>query len=271
MVISEPTPIIKCDVVTGNIEVDQKVAGSLSIEGPKQIKGDLIINNATQLIGISSSSINSIGGTLRLQGLQLLSSFSMQSLKSVNKLELINLNQLGELTLGTSGVTKATSIKIQDTFISNLSGLNVATADNITIANNARLNTFNSKIENVTYTLSVVRNAGSMKVNLSNLQNAGELDFRSIQSFDAPILGTAGRVSFQESPELLSISANNLTIIKNSLTLYDNKKLSNISFTALKKIVGDMTIQKNGALTKINKFPELKQIGSVLLGGSFDT
>ncbi|QPH11634.1 hypothetical protein C2857_003469 [Epichloe festucae Fl1] len=271
MMISEPTPIIKCDVVSGNIEVDQKVAGSLSIEGPKQIKGDLIINNATQLISISSSSINSIGGTLRLQGLQLLSSFNMQSLKSVNKLELINLNQLSGLTLGTSGVTKATSIRIQDTFISDLNGLNVATADNITIANNARLNTFNSKLENVTYTLSVVRNAGSMKVKLSNLENAGELDFRSIQSFDAPVLGTAGRVSFQESPELLSISANNLTIIKNSLTLYDNKKLSNISFTALKKIVGDMTIQKNGALTKINKFPELKTIGSVLLGGSFDT
>ncbi|GAB0133475.1 hypothetical protein EsDP_00001882 [Epichloe bromicola] len=271
LMISEPTPIIKCDVVAGNIEVNQKVAGSLSVEGPKKIKGDLIINNATQLIGISSSSINSIGGTLRLQGLQLLSSFNMQSLESVNKLELINLNQLSGLTLGTSGVTKATSIIIQDTFISDLNGLNVATADNITIANNARLNTFNSKIENVTYTLSVVRNAGSMKVKLANLENAGELDFRSIQSFDAPMLGTAGRVSFQESPELLSISANNLTFINNSLTLYDNKKLSNISFTALKKIGGDMTIQKNGALTKINKFPELKQIGSVLLGGSFDT
>ncbi|KAG5951588.1 hypothetical protein E4U53_002723 [Claviceps sorghi] len=269
--ISEPTPTIDCDVVEGNIEVDQRVAGSLSIEGPKQIKGDLIINNATQLISISSSSINSIGGTLRLQGLQLLSSFEMKSLKSVDKLELINLNQLSGLTLGTSGVTKASSIRIQDTFISDLSGLNVATADNITIANNARLNTFSAKLENVTYTLSVVRNAGSMKVQLANLQHAGELDFRSIQSFDAPILETAGRVSFQESPELLSVSANNLTSIKNSLTLNNNKKLANISFTALKTIGGDMTILNNTALMKINKFPELKTIGSVLLAGSFNT
>ncbi|KAG6040179.1 hypothetical protein E4U41_001363 [Claviceps citrina] len=269
--ISEATPIIKCDVVEGNIEVSQSVSGSLKIEGPKQIKGDLIINNATQLISIESSSINSIDGTLRLQGLQLLSSFKMQSLKSVDKLELINLNQLSGLTLGTSGVTKASSIRIQDTFISDLSGLNIVTADNITIANNARLNTFSSNIQNVTYTLSVVRNAGSMKVQLANLENAGELDFRSIQSFDAPVLEAAGRVSFQESPELLSISANNLTSIKNSLTLNNNKKLSNISFTALKTIGGDMTILNNTALMKINKFPELKTIGSVLLAGSFDT
>ncbi|KAG5927410.1 hypothetical protein E4U42_002282 [Claviceps africana] len=269
--ISEPTPIIDCDVIEGNIEVDQKVAGSLQIEGPKQIKGDLIINNATQLISISSSSINSIGGTLRLQGLQLLSNFEMQSLKSVDKLELINLNLLSALTLGTSGVTKAASIRIQDTFISDLSGLNVATADNITIANNSRLKSFVAKLENVTYTLSVVGNADSMKVQLANLKHAGELDFRSIQSFDASSLETAGRVSFQESPELLSVSANNLTSIKNSLTLNNNKKLANISFTALKTIGGDMTILNNTALMKINKFPQLKTIGSVLLAGSFNT
>ncbi|KAG6008983.1 hypothetical protein E4U21_003535 [Claviceps maximensis] len=271
IVISEPTPTIDCDVVDANIEVNQNVAGSLKIEGPKQIKGDLIINNATQLISISSSSINSIGGTLRLQGLQLLSSFTMQSLKSVDKIELVNLNQLSGLTLGSAGVTKASSIRIQDTFISDLSGFNVATADNITIANNARLNTFSSQLENVTNTLSVVRNANSMKVKLLNLQNAGELDFRSIESFVAPLLETAGRVSFQESPELLSISADNLTSIKNSLTLNNNKKLANISFTALKTIGGDMTILNNTALMKINTFPELKTIGSVLLAGSFNT
>lgn len=252
--------------------VDPSVSGSLSIEGPKQIKGDLIINNATQLVGITSSSINAIGGTLRLQGLQLLSSCSLQSLKTVENLELINLAQLSGLTLGTTGVTKATSIKIQDTFISDLSGLNVASADNITIANNGRLSSFESKIENITYTLSVVDNAGSMKIVMSQLQSAGILDFRSIKSFDAPLLETANRLSFQESPDLLSVSANNLTQIKDSLTLDNNKKLANISFTSLEKINGDMTIRNNTALLKINQFPKLKTIGgAILCAGSFDT
>ncbi|OAA42219.1 ECM33-like protein [Metarhizium rileyi] len=270
--VTQPTPVIECDVVDADIIIDPQVSGSLSLEGPKQIKGDLIVNNATQLVGITSSSINAIGGTLRLQGLQLLSSFNMQALKSVNKLELINLAQLSGLTLGTSGVTKASSIKIQDTFISDLSGLNIATADNFTIANNGRLTMFNSKLENVTSTLSVVDNAGSMQINMSKLESVGVLDFRSIKSFDAPLLQTANRISFQESPDLLSVSANNLTQIKDSLTLDNNKKLANISFTSLEKINGDMTIRNNTALLKINKFPELKTIGgAVLLAGSFDT
>lgn len=240
--------------------------------GPKEITGDFIVNNATQLVGVSSTSITTIGGTLRLQGLQLLSSFQMSSLKSVKNLELVNLAQLSGLTFGTTGVTKASSIKIQDTFISDLSGLNVATADNITIANNGRLSMFNSKLENVTYTLSIVDNASSMQINMSKLEGAGELDFRSIRSFDAPILETANRLSFQESPDLLSVSANNLTTIKDSLTLDNNKKLANISFTALQKISGDMTIRNNTALLKINKFPQLTTIGgAVLLAGSFDT
>ncbi|QUC23245.1 uncharacterized protein UV8b_07486 [Ustilaginoidea virens] len=269
--VTQPTPVIACDYITGDVTVDSAITGSLYIDGPKQIKGDLIINNATQLISISSPSINAIGGTLRLQGLQLLSSFDMKSLTSVKNLELINLNQLSGLSLGTSGVTKASSIRIQDTFISDLSGLNVATADNITISNNARLNMFDSKLQNVTNILSVVDNASNMQIKMNSLENAGELDFRSIKSFDAPILGTASRVSFQESPELLSVSANNLTSIKDSLTLDNNKKLTNISFTALQTISGDMTIRNNTALMKINQFPELKSIGSVLLAGSFNT
>ncbi|KAK2594421.1 cell wall protein Ecm33 [Conoideocrella luteorostrata] len=268
--VTQPTPIIKCDVVDANINVDPTVGGTLSIEGPKKITKDLIINNATQLISITSSSITEIGGTLRLQGLELLNSFNMLSLKSVNKLELTKLNQLSGLTLGTSGVTKATSISILDTFISDLSNLNVAKADNITIANNRRLNSFSSKIEEVKYTMSVVDNAGSMQVKLANLESAGVLDFRSIQSFDAPILESAGRVSFQDSPDLQSVSANNLSSVKNSLTLANNKKLTNISFTALKTIGGDLTVNNTGIM-KINKFPELKSIGSVLLAGIFNT
>lgn len=270
--VTEPTPIISCEVVDADIIIDGSLAGSLSINGPKQLKKDLIINNATKLISFTSTSIQSVEGTLRLMGLPLLSTFNMQALKSVNNMELINLHQLNELTLGTTGVTKASSIVIQDTFLNDVNGLNIATVDNMTIANNGQLSQFTSKLENVTSRLSITDNAGNMKINMSMLETAGELDFRAIQSFDAPILETAGRLSFQESPQLLSVSANNLTSIKNSLTLDNNKKLANISFTSLTTISGDMTIRNNTDLETINKFPVLKKIGgAILLTGSFST
>ncbi|KHN96649.1 ECM33-like protein [Metarhizium album ARSEF 1941] len=269
--ITQPTPVIDCDVVEGDVTVDASVAGSLSLEGPRQIKGDFIINNASQLVGVSSSSLRTVDGTCRIQGCELLNAVSMPSFQKAGNLEFINLPQLTSLSVGNGSITVMT-VRVQDTFASDLKGLNVATVDNMTISNNRRLNTFNSTIQNVTNIISIVDNAGSMQIDMPNLESAGELDFRSIKNFDAPRLKTANRLSFQESPDLLSVSANKLTQIKDSLTLENNKKLENISFTSLEKINGDMTIRNNTALEKINLFPELTTIGgAMLLAGSFNT
>ncbi|KAJ6440331.1 ECM33-like protein [Purpureocillium lavendulum] len=269
--ITEPTPVIDCDVIDADVNVDENVAGSLSIEGPKQIKGNFNVTGATKLIGISSSSINSIGGIMTLDGLTLLSSLNMQSLKSVNNLQLIGLPQLNGLTFGTSGVTKASSIKVTDTFISDLSGLNIATADIIDISNNGKLTTFNSDLVNVTKTLKLVDNGNAMRVNMSRLETACEIEFRQVKSFDAPSLTEVCSIKFNDSPELLTVSANNLTDISASLTFINNKKLSNVSFEALTTIKGDMTIVNNTALKAIDGFPELKSVGNILVGGVFES
>ncbi|PHH61753.1 hypothetical protein CDD81_8000 [Ophiocordyceps australis] len=269
--VSEPTPKIDCDVVDASILVDENVSGSLSIEGPKQIKKDFIVSNATKLISISSSSINSIGGTLRLDNLQLLSSFKMQSLKSVDTLILINLPQLSSLTFGTSGVTKCRVIQIQDTFLTELNGLNIAFAEKIDIANNAKLTMINSEIVNITESLKVTNNGNNMQVNMSRLQFAGDVQFRQVKSFDAPVLTEVESIKFNDSPELLTVSAKNLSTISASLTFINNRKLGNLSFDALKTIKGDMTIQNNTALKSIEGFPELETVGNILLRGNFET
>ncbi|POR34639.1 Protein ecm33 [Tolypocladium paradoxum] len=268
--ISEPTPVINCDVVDADVIVDPNLSGSLSIEGPKQFKKDFTVSNATKLIGISSSSINSIGGTMKLEGLQLLSSLNMQALKSVNNLQLINLPQLSGLTFGTSGVTKSSAITITDTFINDLSGLNIATADTIDISNNAKLTTFTSDLVNVTKSLKLTNNGNTMQVNMSRLETAGDVQFRQVKSFDAPVLSKVESIKFNDSPELLTVSANNLTDISASLTFINNKKLSNVSFNSLTTIKGDMTIQNNTDLQAIEGFPKLKTVGNILLGGSFE-
>ncbi|KAF4511883.1 hypothetical protein G6O67_001085 [Ophiocordyceps sinensis] len=268
--ITEATPVIECDVVDANIVVDENLSGSLKIEGPKQLKKDFTISNATKLIGISSSSINSVGGTLKLDGLQLLSTFSMVSLKSVSTLKLINLPQLSGLTLGTEGVTKAKAIIIADTFISDLSGLNIAQADTIDISNNAKLTKFDSGLVNVTKTLRLTNNGNNMQVNMSLLEFAGEVQFRQVKTFDAPVLTQVESIKFNDSPELLSVSANNLTEISSSLTFINNKKLSKLSFKELKVIKGDMTIQNNTALKELDGFPKLETCGNILMRGNFE-
>ncbi|KJZ76316.1 hypothetical protein HIM_04398 [Hirsutella minnesotensis 3608] len=266
--VSEPTPTIDCEVVDANIVVDEALSGSLSLQGPKQLRKDLIIRNATKLIGISSSSINSVAGTLELTGLQLLSSFNMQSLTQVGNLKLQNLPQLSGMTLGSEGVTKAKSIVITDTFISDLSGLNIDQADTIDISNNGKLTMFNSVLSNVT-TFKLTNNGNNMQVNMSNLEFAKEIQFRQVKSFDAPALNRVGSIKFNDSPELLSVSANNLTNIDASLTLINNKKLSELSFKSLVTIKGDLTVQNNTALEQIDGFPKVATVGAILLRGNF--
>ncbi|RCI09246.1 hypothetical protein L249_1530, partial [Ophiocordyceps polyrhachis-furcata BCC 54312] len=267
--ITEPTPVIPCDVVDANLIVDENVAGSLSIEGPKQLRKDFIVSNATKLISISSSSINAVGGSLRLEGLQLLSSCNLQSLTSVVDMFLLNLPQLNGLTLGTEGVTKARRISIDDTFISDLTGLNIATADIIEISNNPKLTTFDSPLVNVTKSLKLTNNGNNMQVNMSSLQTCGEIQFRQVKSFDAPVLSRAESIKFNDSPELLSVSCSNLTEIAASLTLINNKKLNRLSFPLLKTIKGDMTIQNNTALQQVDGFPKVESVGNILLRGNF--
>lgn len=193
----------------------------------------------------------------------------MTSLTSVKSLKLNNLPQLGGLTLGTEGVTKANEIIIADTFISDLSGLNIAEADTIDISNNAKLTMFNSVLVNVTKTLKLSNNGNNMQVNMSSLEKAGDVQFRQVKSFDAPILSEVESIKFNDSPELLSVSANNLTEISASLTFINNKKLNKLSFKQLKTIKGDMTIQNNTALEKLDGFPKVAAVGNILLRGSF--
>jgi hypothetical protein len=140
--ISEPTPSIDCDVVDANIEVDSDVAGELVIDGPKQIKGDLIITNATELISISSTTINSIKN-FELDALEKLSSLSMDSLETITNLKMLKLNSLRQITFGSEGVTKAEDVLISDTDIQDLSGLKLTSVKNFKIDNNKRLTMFN--------------------------------------------------------------------------------------------------------------------------------
>ncbi|KAF7532420.1 hypothetical protein G7Z17_g13645 [Cylindrodendrum hubeiense] len=108
--VTEPTPTISCDVVDADITIDSDLAGDVVINGPKQIKGDFIVNNASGLISLTSTTINAISGTFQLQSLELLSTLEMASLKTVGEIKMIKLPQLSSLNFGTEGVTKMTSI-----------------------------------------------------------------------------------------------------------------------------------------------------------------
>lgn len=270
--VTEATPSISCDVVDGDVIVDSDVAGDLVFNGVKQIKGDLIVNNASGIVSISSTSINSISGNFTLENLEFLSRLEMSSLKSVGSISLIKLTQLDNLNFGTEGVTKVTSIQVTDTFISDLSGLSVATVENFRIDNNRKMTSFRSDLVNITGQLIISSNGNNMEIEMNQLELASEIQISNVKSFTAPKLEKVSQsIKFDNNRELTSFVATNLTEIGDDLSFLNNKKLSNISMPALETVSGGFTIQNNTAMDAVEGFDELATVsGGIILRGDFE-
>lgn len=271
--VTEPTPSIDCDVVKADIIIDESLGGSVSLEGPKQIQGDLIIKNSS-ITGLSSSSINAISGKFILQGCEYLRDLRMDSLTDVSEIEFTNLPILNGLTFGSSGDLKINKITISDTRIDDLSGLNVVTVEDFLINNNARMRSFSSDLVNITGSagLRIEGNGKDMQLDLPELESATELQFQDIKSISLPSLKKLNQsLKLDDNEELTDLSAPKLTEIGEALSLINNRKLSNVSFPKLERIGGDLAIVNNTAMQNVSGFPELEEIGGgIRMGGKFE-
>ena len=277
--ITSTNPEFDCEVVEGKVTVKEDVNGELVIKGPKQFKGDFIVSNVTNLLSITSDSLNSIGGEFLLEDLNLLNNLKLTSLESVNKLSIRRLKLLKDLAFGSSGVSKATDVDITDCMsMSDLSNLQLTTVENIKIINNPSLVKFDSSLETINKTMIITGNGKDMNVTLSQLESAYDLQISDVSGFAVPALETIGSaMRFENNTNMESFEAKNLTKVGEnekeggSLSFNNNKVLKNISFPVLEKINGDLTILNNTNLTEVSGFPELTSVyGALLLGGNFE-
>ncbi|KAJ6785662.1 hypothetical protein PWT90_06007 [Aphanocladium album] len=274
--IDSVNPTFDCDTIDAKVTVSPSLSGSLQIDGPKVFKKDFIVSNTSNLLSISSSSLQTIGGEFRVEDAGLLSSIQLQKLTKINKLTFQRLGQLNDLKFSASGVEQASSVEITDTFLSDISGLNLATVDTLSINNNKRLTMFNSNLVNITTVLVLTNNGNDMQVNLTELETAQEIQVSNIKSLDTPALKTIrNSLRFETNPNLETYEAGNLTSVgtsKNggSVSFINNAKLTNVSFPLLTTISGDLTIVNNTKINEIDGFPQLKSVENMLLGGEFE-
>ncbi|EJP61822.1 ecm33-like protein [Beauveria bassiana ARSEF 2860] len=274
--IDSVNPTFDCDTIDAKVTVSPSLQGNLQIDGPKVFKQDFVVSNTSNLLSISSSSLQTIGGEFLVEDAGLLASIDLPKLTKLNKLTFRRLGQLNKLTFSSSGVSQASSVDFSDLFLSDLSGIKLATVDSLTINNNKRLAKFDSNLVNITKTLIITNNGNDMQVNLTDLESAYEIQVSNIKSLGTPALKEIQNgIKFDTNPNLETYEAANLTSVgtsKNggSVSFINNGKLTNISFPLLKTISGDLTIVNNTKLEEITGFPELKSVENMLLGGSFE-
>lgn len=273
---ADATALANCATVTGTVVVSSSASGTVSIDGPQQIKGDLVCENAGQLTNFGSTTLNSISGEFLLNNLTLLSTLSMTDLTSVGSINWVALQALSQLTFP-STVTKAASIVISNTFLSTLDGINVDSVSTLQIDNNPRLEVFSTQISNVTSNIDINANGQQLNVQFPNLLWAANMTLRNVSSVSIPSLAVVnGSLGFYGN-YFTSISAPNLTTVGSfatgagGLAISDNAMLTNFSMPQLTSIGGADQINDNPALRSI-AFPALKTVGGAIqFQGNFTT
>jgi hypothetical protein len=228
------------------------------------------------LFSISSTSIESIGGTFELNGLEQLSTLSFEQLTSVGDIKWTALGNLGTLTFPAT-VSTAKSVVITNTFLSTLDGINLDSVDTLDISNNRRLTRFSTQVKSISSLINIATNNADLSVELPNLIWAKEMTFRNLSSVSIPSLAVVnGSLGFYAT-YMESLSAPNLTTVGNfgsaqgSLSFVANEALANVTLPKLSSIGGAALIANNSVLQDIS-LPELTQVaGAVDFSGVFTT
>jgi hypothetical protein len=268
--------LAQCTSISGSIVISSDAAGTLDISGPKEIKGDLIAQNAQNLISLTSSTIQSIDGTFNLFNLTTLSTLSFDKITSASTILWSALPALSQLTFP-DFISKASSVTIENTVLTSLDGINLDNVDVFDINNNRRLTRISTQVGSVGTSLSFASNGFDLSIELPNLQWASNATFRNVSSLSIPSLAVVnGTLTFDENT-FTTFSAPNLTTVGDlgaqfgSLTFNGNAGVENVTFPVLKSIAGANQIANNTALQTIS-FPALTNVGGAIdFSGNFTT
>ncbi|CZT08727.1 related to sporulation-specific protein 2 precursor [Rhynchosporium graminicola] len=273
---ADASQIADCSTIGGSIIIGSDANGIIALDGPSEVKGNLTSLSAGNLVSITSSTINKIGGEFRLFNLTLLSNLQFDVLKSVKTIYWEALPTLPQLNFA-GPLSQASSVTISNTFLSTLTGINLNTVGTLQIDNNNNLKSFDTQVANITNALNINANGNQLAVTFPNLIWAANMTFRNISSIKFPSLATVnGSLGFYDN-YMESISAPNLTTIGNfatsfgSMAIVTNEKLTNITFPMLKSVGGANQIANNTNLNAIS-FPSLSQVaGAIDFSGNFST
>ncbi|PNS13993.1 Protein ecm33 [Sphaceloma murrayae] len=252
-----------CATYSGSIAIQTGVTSDIALDGVRSITGDLVADNAVGLPSLSASSLETIGGAFSLTNMTLLTSLNFPRLSEVGTIVWQTLPRLSSLGF-TTGVRMADSVRIIDTQLNSLDGINLETVGEMTISNNNQLNEIDMQLEQVTGAWNIEFNGRNTSVRLPNLENAFNMTFRNVSSVTIPSLATVNSSLGFFACLFPSISAPNLTSVGGSVSFVSNAQLTNISFPRLSTIRGALQVANNTEYDNIDGFPGVAQVGGAV-------
>ncbi|KAI8633709.1 hypothetical protein F5Y19DRAFT_249585 [Xylariaceae sp. FL1651] len=270
---ADATQASNCETIPNDVVLDVNAGPMIDLGGKlTEIGGSLIVKNNGLIQTLQSSSLQTIGNVFQLNNVTSLASLIFPALGEVGSIDWSTLSKLPEPTFGNPGITKAKSVTISDTFITNIDGLNVQSLTDMNINNNRRLSQFSTSIKTLSNALYVQANGLNLTMELPNLEWIANMTIANVTSFSVPSLKTVNGSMRFDSNYFTSFMAINLTEIQDGdLSFVSNPQLLNVSVPQLKSIGGGLTIANNTALQKIDGLDSLETVGGAIkMRGSFD-
>ncbi|KAI1907899.1 cell wall protein Ecm33 [Ophidiomyces ophidiicola] len=261
--------LASCRTITGDLEVSERASGTISISGVQRVNGKFTCKGAVNLTELSASSLSRIGDAFLLSGLTTLASLRFDALTEVDSINFEALPRLQQLSFS-KGVSKASRLRIANTDLVNLGGINLNTVGDMEISNNPHLTEVNvNQITNTTGFVSFSANNMKLKVTFPNLENALNMTFRNVSAISLPSLKKTTGLLGLYSNYIEDFSAPNLTST-GDLVLAANSQLSNLSLPLLEDVRGAFQVANNTNLKSITDVPKLKKLNGALdLSGNF--
>ncbi|KAK5628805.1 hypothetical protein RRF57_004520 [Xylaria bambusicola] len=270
---ADATQAADCSTIPNDLVLGPQAGPSIDLGGRlTSIGGNFVVNNNGLIQSLSSSSLEKVGGNFQLNNVTSLTSLTFPELGEVGAIDWVTLSSLQEPTFGNPGITKAKSVKVADTFVANLDGINVQVLEDMDINNNRRLSKFITSIKSLTNTLRVNANSLNMTMEMPNLESIANMTISNVSTFAIPSLQTINGSAYFDSNYFSEFFAPNLTKVQDgSLSFVSNPQLTNISIPLLKKVGGGLTIANNTALDKVNGLGSLTDVGGAIkMRGSFN-
>lgn len=264
----DASAIASCKTFSGNIAVKTDVAGVIALDGVQVIDGNVAVEDNNGIQQISGDSLEEITGDFVLRNSSALNGVNFPKLKGVGSLDFLGLPALQDLGFDAE-IEKADRIRIENTELSSLDGINIETVETMFIANNKNINSIDMQLGNVTEALTLSTNNPLVNVTFSNMIWAANLTFRNCSSVELPSLESVNQ-SFSLIGNIFeNFIAPNLTLVGGALVVSSNVELTNVSFPLLTEVKANLEVANNTKLREI-KFPKLQKIKSALdMNGNF--
>lgn len=260
---ADATALASCKTFTGDIAIETGAGTAVQLNGIKKLDGDLVVKNNTVLQVLSADSLEEITKEFHLEVVRDLNTLDFPKLKTVNTFNWLTLPNL--LSMGFSEkVTKSDFVRIEDTQLQSLDGINLDTVGDISVQNNRFIDKIEMQLANVTGRLVITANNPSVSVKLDNLETANNMTFTNCSEVSVSSLTELGDSLSLIGNTLTDFYAPNLTKIGGALAINSNFELNNLTFPQLTTINRNLEIQNNTKLSKLTGFPKLKTINADL-------